>query len=173
MIEKIKKEYLIESERFNTERSQIEEQIEKRRIELARAERSIERNEAKLSQLKHPSWIDGLVNPIAEYFAKEFDLDYEVFGPFGIRAQVTIYWRADMDLSITEQPVNSLSLIPGDLSKGELYYQTGEEREGHGYARNSIGYLNGFHKEVKPLPDSLDDIRDLINVSVEKLSISN
>lgn len=130
--------------------------------ELTNAERIIERNKKALNQLVFPSWVDSLVKPIGEYFTKELDLDYEIYGPFGMRAQVTIYWRKDMDKSITEQPVKSLSLVPGDLSKGELFYETGKEKNNHGYEKGSIGYLNGFHKDTKLLPNSIDEIKKLI-----------
>lgn len=163
MIETIKENYVKKQLEYEESRREIENLIDRKMMEIERAERSIQRNQRKIEKLDRPFWVEHLVEPIAKHFTEEFGLEYELFGPFGLRAQVSIYWRKDMNKSITEQPVKSLRLVPGDLSKGELFYETGKVKKDAQYQKGSIGYLNGFNKELKPLPNSFDEIRALIN----------
>lgn len=161
-METIKNKYVESYRLYQEERNALDEKIAKRHEDIARAERSIERLNKKKLELEHPSWVEMLVKPIAEKFSEEFGLSYDIYGPFGIRAYVTIYWMENKEISIVEQPTKSLTLEPFDLEKGQLYYETGKKREGVCYHPNSIGAMNGMDREVLPLPDSFDEIKALI-----------
>ncbi|MEB6549722.1 hypothetical protein MXL46_11550 [Heyndrickxia sporothermodurans] len=163
----VKNNYVESYRRFEEERDDLDKKIEKRYEDIARAERSIERLNKKKSELDYPNWVESLVKPIAEKFAEDFGLSYNIYGPFGIRSYVTIYWMEDKEVSIVEQPVKLLTLEPFDLEKEQLYYETGRKRENISYPLNSIGAMNGMDREILPLPDSFDEIRKLIRSSSE------
>lgn len=73
------------------ELSRLDAQYLKRKADKERAERSMERLSKKMNNITHPWWHHFLVLPIAEYFAEEFDAEYEITGPFGIRGETPIY----------------------------------------------------------------------------------
>ncbi|RKJ18086.1 hypothetical protein D7X33_46215 [Butyricicoccus sp. 1XD8-22] len=164
-MKEFKKTYIEKQNQYEKEAEAINEKIEKRKEDIRRAERSIQRLNKKFDDLRNPSWIQTLVKPIGEAFAKDFNMEYEIYGPFGIRAQVTIYWRKDIERSITEQPIKALSLIPLNLAEAELGYETGRKREGVIYPSGSLGAMNGMDREVLPLPDCFEEIRSLIRSS--------
>lgn len=158
-----KRDYIEKQKQFKSQEKILMEKIDKRYEDIKRAERSIERLKMKHIRLKSPSWVDALVKPIGVIFAKEFDMDYEILGPFGLRAYVTIYWKKDKELSIIDQLTKSLTLIPLNLEEGELGYETGRKKEGVNYHPMSLGGLNGMDREVLPLPDSFEEIKLLIH----------
>lgn len=160
MMEELKSQYIEQAKAFEQLENEINLKIAKKRQSIQRAQTAITKLEDKKWKLEYPHWINSLVKPIGEHFAKEFNKRYEIYGPFGIRAQTTIYWREDMTKSITEQPVLSLTIVPGDLSKGELYYETGKVKDK--FAKNTIGDVNGMNREIALLPDSIEEIKKLI-----------
>jgi hypothetical protein len=123
-------------------------------------ERKITKLQKELSGLESYSWVDELVVPLAKKLSDRFKKEYEIYGPFGLRADTTIYLLDDPSKSITEQPVLRLSLIPKDLSQGELFYETGEQS--NEYQKGSIGYLNGMNNVEKKLPDDFEEIVKLV-----------
>ncbi|MCC2252735.1 MAG: hypothetical protein ACQEWU_19585 [Bacillota bacterium] len=74
-----------------------------------------------------------------------------------------------IEKSIIEQSTNSISLVPLNLEKGQLGYETGKKNEIVEYPANSIGDINGMNCEVLSLPDSFDDIRKLITINISQI----
>lgn len=152
------------------EREVIYQKIVKKENKLSERKKQVERLEKDIKKLNdkcitgcnYPSWIDGLVIPIAEYFSKELGLSYEIYGPFGLRAQTSIYWKTEAEKSITDQKTYHLRLVPTDLKEGKLGYETGEYKAGVTEQQKTLSDLNGFNKEVLPLPETLDEIRLII-----------
>lgn len=161
-MQKFKNDYLERTKKYEVERNELDQKVMKRQEDINRAERSIQRLNKKISKLDRPSWVDTLIIPLAESLAKEFQMDYEIFGPFGLGARTSIYWKKDKKLSITEQETKSITLLPTNLELAQLYYETGHKRDDVHYQPRSIGALNGMDNEILPLPDSMEDIIKII-----------
>lgn len=105
-----------------------------------------------LAARKNPNvrWIDSaiiaLVVDIEEY-TKE---PVQISGPFGLRAEVMI-----------NVGISYLTIIPSfDSGILKLYYDTGQKIEK--FSPLSIGDINGFNNVQAPLPDTLEEIIDII-----------
>jgi DNA repair exonuclease SbcCD ATPase subunit len=157
-----KEKYIQTANKVEQKRKELEEKIEKKESQVNKLKNDIEKLEQRKRKLEHPSWIEYLVKPLAKELSKKLNMPYEIYGPFGLRAEITIYFKKDKNKSITEQLVKRLTIIPMDLSKAELGYETGRKIEGFRCHPNSIAALNGFDNEVLPLPDDIEEILQLI-----------
>lgn len=162
----IKEQYVNEVNEAKSARDEINVKIAKNEASIQRAKKAIEKLNKKQYNLDTPNWIDSLVRPLAKEISKELGKDYEIYGPFGLRSQTSIHWRDDMTKPITVQPTLSLRLVPGDLKKAELKYETGKKKGE--FQKNTIGDVNGFNRETSPLPDSLDEIIQIVLESEEE-----
>jgi len=127
----------------------------------AKAERLMaqkNRAENRLKALSIPSWIDTIVQPIADELAKELpDFEPHIFGPFGICAEVSIHFYRK---GVSKKEIwaggniRSITFILGSLQEGEILIRdtsvdTGDFRPG------TIGEMNGMnHPSVKIPPDA-------------------
>ena len=142
------------SDEADAELKRIDEKILQR-------SRQIERLKKKRDKVYYSfSWIDNVVKPLMHDLEKATGLTGEIYGPFGLRAETSIYLRKDMSKSITE--TETLSIELEHMSDG-TYYATGEET--NNYQPMSIGWLNGFHHVMAPLPDTLEEIIALLHKS--------
>lgn len=144
----------------------IDTRIGKAREEIERAKRRIERLEKKRNEVFFAeNWVEGIVDPLAQELATRTGLCYEIYGPFGLRCETSIYLRKDMSKKITEQETRSITLTPGDDGNGNrtVFYDTGET-DGS-YQKGSIGHLNGMHHKTAPLPDTIEEIEALLVTS--------
>lgn len=148
----------------------------KRQQEIEHLEERIQKLQEKLVDTKQrrtnagqkvPNWTDAILRPIAEYLKNTYFPEYgtiEILGPFGLGNRVSICFIKDPFLERTDhdkfgQKENMLSITfkPGDLTKGELFYETGEVK--NEYATQTLGDLNGFNYVVKPV----ETIEELAN----------
>lgn len=146
---RVKKTAHEEKEKF------LDEKIERTKKRLKKLEAQLEKHDSK-----YIGWVDGIVVPLAEELAKKFNMTYEIFGPFGLCCETSIYLKEDKNKCITEQATLSITLEPGVLSKCELLYRTGERT--NSYLSGSIGDLNGFDYIKKPPPDTIEQIAKLM-----------
>ena len=125
----------------------LEDKIEKH-------ERSIERLKAKYYKTCDSlSWVKCLVYPLAEELKNLVGAEkYDVYGPFGLRAETSIYLRKG-------KMSGSITLTPHDNFR--LYYDTGEKRGQ--YEARSLGALNGMDNVEAPLPDDVSEIAALLH----------
>ena len=125
--------------------------------ELSRVQRKLARYQAKRGELIPTfNWIETFVHPLAQAVQQELGLSsYEVYGPFGLRSEVSIFWDSAEVYSLNKSTY-SLRLTPHDLAQGVIHFDTGEVSER--FAPNTIGALNGLGNQTAPLPDSLDDL---------------
>lgn len=152
---KYDEQYAILNKANIEKRTELSEKIEMRR-------RQIERLERRLEKVGYVSWVDTVVNLLMKDLEEATGLHGEIYGPFGLRGATSIYLREDMSKSITEQTTKSITLTS---EEDGTYYETGEiVRE---YPVNSIGWLNGFGRETKKLPDTLEEILELL-ITIEK-----
>lgn len=154
----ILKNYYIKKSNYENKKKQLDEKINKyaERISILDEKRS------KLIN-KSISWIDGIVIPLAKELSKKFNMDYEIFGPFGLCCETSIYLKEYKNKSITKQTTYSITLEPHSIETLEIVYRTGERT--NKYPVGSIGELNGFDCITKPLPDTIDEIAKLMRRS--------
>lgn len=153
-------------EQAETENNRTYELISKKKASVTRLRNQIDKLENKV--YNYPSWYEVILKPLAFHLSQDLHLPYEIYGPFGLSCETTIYFRADMQKSICDQPVFSLTVYP-NFGKTEfcLEYDTGERT--NQYAEGSIGALNGGNKRCAPLPETYSEVLELVrNSYVEK-----
>jgi len=131
------------------------------------AEKKIARLERKIAKLKnnYPHWTDDLLLPILKLIAEKTpDLvwDFEedkTLSTFGLRAECPVFASDDRGKLMA-----SICFTPGDLDKGILRYDTGEEKDG--YQQGTLGNLNGFNNKTKEV-ESIDELVEFVNKKVE------
>ena len=156
-------------------------ELEKRKIaeKICDKERSIRRLEKQIKKLEHKRYSDGwvkcLVEPLAKVLTPLLGCEkYEIYGPFGLRAYVSIHFEKPN--AKNEYDCYSLSLTcsceynDDNNYKGEycsssmksvsLNYDTGKRTQE--YPQGSIGWLNGFDVIEKPLPNDINEIIKII-----------
>lgn len=108
---------------------------------------------------KNARWYDVAIMPLASDLAEATGLNATVSGPFGLRAECTIYLSADRGEKkyITITPV-FLDAIGG--SELALFYDTGEVS--NKFAPGTLGDFNRMNNISERLPDTLDEIVALL-----------
>ena len=131
----------------------------------------IERAEKQLAKLKYPTRSNRLIVPLAKALMEKCGfLYYEIYGPFGITSETTLYLSnikgKNGGIDICEVETWSLTfqwrydnnkLIPL-VWTGE---SSGEYREG------TIGYYNGMNHVLVPLPDDIDEVVKMLHHSTK------
>jgi hypothetical protein len=145
-----------------TQREREQSDYIESRIQLRK--KQIERLEKRLKGLPDTGWIKGFLEPLAAAISEKVGLPWEIYGPFGLSCNTTIYLREDMNKSICDQRTLSITIEP-ELDDGawSFVYRTGETTGD--YKLNTIGWLNGFYCVTEPLPDTLDEIVGLLKSS--------
>ncbi|MBP1309166.1 hypothetical protein JOD82_002186 [Paenibacillus sp. 1182] len=155
-MKKIIYNYISRVELANKELNFIDCSIEKKRDKISKLQEGINKLQKRRQKIKHPSWVSDIIEVLAQQLATKMDKHFKLFGPFGLRAETTIYLFDDESKSITEQSTWSIRITPGDLDKGELFYDTDELTQET--KPNSSGLLNGMKIVIKPLPETIDEI---------------
>ena len=109
------------------------------------------------------SWYTNVVKPLAKALSKEFGMPHEIYGPFGLTAETTIYLYATKVHDICKGETYSITLEPhfdDDLKRIRVYYRTGKIIEE--YPKGTIGYYNNLGRETLPLPESIAEIKALM-----------
>lgn len=144
-----------------------DERIRKLKSEANALEERAKKKRENASQLESkrgpsPSWITEIVRPLATELARRKNLNYKVMGPMGLGARVVIALLADPELLTYRQEHYRLVLQP-DVLEGNtlrLVYETGEVSEK--YETGTLGAAAGFNNITAPLPDSIDEIEQLL-----------
>ena len=155
-------------EKFNEHKTEYRKQRQyfEERIELRRQQ--IERLEKRMDRLIPPSWHDA-IKEIGEYICKETGYDYEILGPFGMRASSSL-WIVDKTKDrkdLMDYIVWSITVCPqyeGDNMY--LTYDTGEKKGN--YDPRSIGALNGFDNVDEVLPDTIEEVWEIMKKLKER-----
>ena len=133
---------------------------------------SIAKQQARLQKLENKSgWYQQVLVPLAERLSKELNMPYEIYGPFGLGSEVSIYFFANgVKGNICEEDVYGITLHPASRhcedwkvpyeDRFYLTYNTGEKR--NYYAEGTIGWLNGFSNVEAELPDSVEEIIKIV-----------
>lgn len=116
---------------------------------------------------KKPYFYDNVTKKLAEELLKETGLKYyDIYGPFGIEAEVSIYlsnYGKKNRIEICEVETYGLTLRP---TKNGFSYWTGEKT--NEYPKGSIGYMNGLNNVHKDLPNDIKEIVKLLRYSPGK-----
>lgn len=141
----------------------LKEKLEKAEVAEMKADKAV-------SKIRMPSIYDGIIEPLAKKLSEHFGMPYEIFGPFGLECETTIYLRKDMNLSICDQPTISLVLRP-DFDENWIAYNTGEKVMR--YPKGSVGDMNGYNDVYALLPVEFEEILKLVTNDFEKGEESN
>ena len=154
-------------ERFNALMQEGKENTDKILDLIAKKRQSIKRLEKQIEKLEtkcycYPSWIKTVLTPLAQKLSEKIGMPYEIYGPFGLANETSVYFHKDMTKSICDQPTKHLTVVPefnGD--KFYLKYYTGEKT--NKYQSGSIGELNGYNNCRAVLPDDFNEILKIVN----------
>ena len=137
------------------------ETIAKKKQSIRRLEKQIEKIEQSI--YRYPSWVKEVLTPLADRISERLGLPYEIYGPFGLSCETSVYFQADKETAITDQPIKHLTVLPeyADDHSFYLLYYTGEST--NEYMEGSIGYLNGFNNVRATLPDDFEAIMKIIS----------
>ncbi len=138
--------------------SEIQDPYIREKIEHDGLRKEVERLKKEFAELHSPNWVRSLIEPIAKELIKAYpDRYYEVLGPFGLGAKVSIhFYRRDIDEKFLFGGDNCISITfrPGDLDKGELYV-VNESVDTREFKTGTLGEVNGFNHPIIPVsPDS-------------------
>lgn len=160
-------------ENFNKALDMDREKLKEIDLKIEIKKEKIERLKAQIDKLEKQrvkiicsrNWIKSVIEPLAKELAKRTGLHWEIYGPFGLNAETSIYLRENMKLNITQQKTQHITLIPDNL-KDRTYicrYYTGEKTSK--YPKGSIGELNGLNNITAILPDTIEEIEKLLITS--------
>ncbi|ADO59957.1 hypothetical protein [Paenibacillus polymyxa] len=160
MLKELMDSYLNSLKDFNEKRNHAQVVIDKEQGRLEKLQKKIDKMKHNLYEMPHPNWFDSIFNPLAEALSQKLNKKYDFYGPFGLRNETTIYFMENLNISICNQDTWSITLYPGGLGDGIIYYQTGETKDGKD--RNHVTDPNGFNMLIAPLPDSIEEIEKLL-----------
>ena len=150
--------------KLNEEKIKYYEQKEYLESRIAFRLKQIERLEKRRDKLVYPHYHDAL-KEIGEYICERTGYDYEILGPFGLRAESSLWIvdktkdRKDLDTYV----VWSLSVCPHFQNDGHTQYLTYDTYKKRGnYHPNSIGAMNGFDNIEEILPDTIEEVWELM-----------
>ena len=144
----------IYDENFKEKSRLCKEELARIDAKIAQREQQIKRLEKKRSKVWNSfSWHTDVVERLMHDLERETGLHGEIYGPFGIRAETSIYLRADMSKSICDQETLSIELE--HFEDGTRYWNG--EVKGN-YPPGSIGWMNNCGHVMVPLPDTLEEI---------------
>ena len=104
----------------------------------------------EVSRNKSTSWVSTAISALTVDLEDCMGQPVKVSGPYGLRLEVVI------------QIENTYLIITPTFNKDGLHlnYDTGECEQR--FCPGSIGEMNGFNNVTAPLPDTLEEIVDLI-----------
>lgn len=142
------------------------QKVEELEAKLERARKAVAKYDEEILHLDRPTYYSAIIEPLAKKLSEHFGMPYEIYGPFGLEAETSIYLRKNMDESISDQPTISITLRPTEKSETKLLYDTGERT--NQYARGSIGWLNNMNAVCLPLPMEFKEILKLVTNDFEQ-----
>ena len=139
--------------------------------------------ELKIEKEWHKNFgdIKLIYKPLAENKRQKMNIKYyEIYGPFGLDHETSIFFSNESKKPSKSEkfglcrPIDICNvdtyglydLVTRGENETEVHYATGEET--NEFSKDSIGYLNGFNRVRKPLPDSLDEIIKVLRFSPAK-----
>jgi hypothetical protein len=110
----------------------------------------------------YPRWTELLLRPLLirlQELFPEYKWDEDSLTPMGLGSRVLVFFVKDATLPQADRydEGNSIyvSFQPGELDKGELLYETGDNTQS--YKPGTIGEINGFNNVTKPV-ETIEEI---------------
>ena len=154
-MQEIYRQHMEDYKNYHTKRDRLEALISRHQAALDKLERS------------SPGWYNGAVIPLAEAISKAIEMPYEIYGPHGLSCETSIFFFVNGKVgAITKEPTLELTVYPEYCNNEAapdgfcFFYDTGESVER--FKPGTIGYINGFNKVTKPLPNELEDVIQLM-----------
>ncbi len=164
VMENILGDYIKKQREYYERKEALERTIEKRKKLLEKWER------------EEKSWVEQILKPLADIiaeklgakFGKELPLHYEIYGPFGLGCETTVYFFPTDGRDICDDETYSLTVFPeGDMQRTFwLSYDTGKREEL--YAPGTLGEVNGMNRIRERLPERLGEIMTLLRHHAER-----
>lgn len=139
-------------------------------------ERKIEalivKHQKRLRKLQEKGgWYRQVLVPLAEALSKELNMPYEIYGPFGLSSETSIFFFPSGKIgNLAKEDTYGITVHPSSRPHDDwrtpfedcfyLTYNTGEKR--NEYQEGTIGYWNGFNNVEAELPDDLDKILEIV-----------
>jgi len=147
----------------------LESKIDRRNKQITRLQERLKKHGRSF-----PRWTEILLRPVLNGIKEQlpgWEADDEQLNPMGLGCRVSVFFHPvprhselknfDPDLYIY------IVFMPGDLDKGELLFQTGEQEQR--FAPGTIGEINGFNYRCK----KLDSISEAVNHLQKQINILN
>jgi len=153
-------------EKYNESKRQEDKHCDALEKKIIERKKQVTRLKKRLDKAPQTNWIDGIVKPLSEALSVYIGLPWEIYGPFGLSCETSIYLREDMSKSICDQKTYSITLVPafaGDMHS--VKYRTGE-KTGE-FMPGSLVAVHGFDCVTKYLPDTIEEITELLRETGE------
>ncbi|MCK2000461.1 hypothetical protein MZM54_03520 [[Brevibacterium] frigoritolerans] len=164
MMKELKENFVNEMKITLEKREEIDSKLEKNEEKIKKIQDQQDKLNKERANIELPGWIETILIPLAKELASRYELEYEIYGPFGMNARTTIYLMEDKSVGIVNQKTKSITIQPKSLKINvELVYEAGKRKEAINYASNSIPALNGDDMEVQPLPETIEEIMGIMD----------
>ena len=129
----------------------------------------IAKHQKRLKKLQEKGgWYQQVLVPLAEALSKELNMPYDIYGPFGLGCETSVYFFPSGKIGdIVKEDTYSITVHPSSRpwqtpfeDRFYLTYNTGEET--NEYPEGTIGHWNGFNNVRAELPDDLDKILEIV-----------
>lgn len=157
-------------------KKKIDLEIESELDKIHTYERKIAYHEKRLAKIRDEKagW-NCILYPLINEIKQRCGVEYaEIYGPFGMSAETSIYfshigkhlkksdpryYKGD-DIDITKVETWELTLYPNDKVESGYEYWTGKTT--NHFSKGTIGELNGFNNINAELPTDIDEIIKLL-----------
>ena len=152
---------------YNGAKREYQAKQEELKLKIARLEKRLKKLESK-----RPFAVQSVLVPLAKEIKERAGFKaYEIYGPFGIEGEVSVYFSndgKDGNIQICEVETWCLTIKwqykENDIEN--LMYWNGKST--NEYAEGTIGWLNGLNNVFVPLPNEIDEIIKVLRHSEKK-----
>ncbi|MBU2019486.1 MAG: hypothetical protein KJ941_07565 [Bacteroidetes bacterium] len=159
--------YIVLKTQYENEVKEVRGKTDRCLEKIEKLNRKIKRLEKKENNINYPSWMNELLLPILKEIAKQTpDLDWDFesekqLNNFGLRCECPVFAHKKG----ANRTIVGITFTPGDLNKGELFYDTGKKL--FKAPQNSISNLNNFGNEVAEVK-SIEQLIEFVKLQVKK-----
>ena len=147
--------YINDSMFYLEQKRKLEQKVEQKKAQILRLEKRIDK-------LKYPSWVDNILEPIAEamLWVMEGWEYYDIMGPFGITSETSIYFYREGVPEENKCDSNNFLAIhfrPLDIFAAEIVLVDCTKNT-QIYTENTIDEINGMNHPTIPLKKTIAEL---------------
>lgn len=165
----IQEDYINAYSRYQQLQDVLQQKIKIRTKQIERLQHKLTRHGGNF-----PRWTENLLRPVLNRVKEQLPgwiADDGQLTPMGLGCRVSVFFHplnhySELQAGDTANYIY-IVFLPGDLDKGELLYQTGEQN--HRFAPGTIGEINGFNQVSKKL-ESIDEAVRYLQQQIKSLS---